>query len=67
MSQTPIYDQLAAHSKWTPDQLRPPLDMRGLIAESYTRAQTRRALRRKLLARRANERRNRARRTVRLP
>ena len=39
-TETPVYDALAAESEWTPAQLRPPLDLNELIADSYVRAMT---------------------------
>lgn len=40
-TETPVYDQLAAESQWTPADLRPPLDLNQWLADSYMRVMTR--------------------------
>ena len=48
---TPIYDQLAAQSEWTPDQLRPPLDLNEWLSDSYARVMARQHLLRQMAQR----------------
>jgi hypothetical protein len=33
----PIYERVGADQEWSPDRLRPPLDLDALIAASYSR------------------------------
>jgi hypothetical protein len=66
-TETPVYDQLAAESEWTPDQLRPPLDLDAWRSDSYMRGKARHHLL-LMIAHRQKQKRNRKRpRTTPLP
>jgi hypothetical protein len=66
MTETPIYDAVASEQEWTPDLLRPPLDIGVLVSQSYAVVQqrqlTRHQLRRKIAARQRARRNRRPRR-----
>lgn len=50
--ETPTYDQLIRErvgaGDWTPDQLRPPLDLNEWLSDSYAKAMTRHHLLRQI-------------------
>lgn len=65
-SDTPVYDQLVAESAWTPNLLRPPLDLDQWLADSYMRVMARHHLLR-MVEQRQKLKRKRKPRTTRLP